>query len=115
MLYLECRMPAQSSLDLPDNYAERAAYVVEGRLRIDDEILDASKLAVLRPGGAVRIDALQESRVMIIGGTSVGKRHIWWNFVSTSKERIEEAKADWRDGRLAPIPGDDKESIPLPE
>ncbi len=115
MLYLECRMPAGSSITVPGNYEERAIYVVEGAVRVADESLGAGLLGVVEPGAEARLAAVADSRVMVIGGANLGPRHIWWNFVSTSKERMREAGEDWREGRFATIPGDDEEFIPLPE
>lgn len=114
MLYLECRMPAGSVLTLPDNYDERAAYVVDGSIEIDSQELASGLMAVAHPGKAVRVHAKKESHVMIIGGTNPGHRHIWWNFVSSSKERITKAKVDWRENRFEMVPGD-TEFIPLPD
>ena len=71
-------------------------------------------MAIARTGKTVKVDAQTDSRVMVIGGTNLGRRHIWWNFVSTSRERIAQAKDDWRAMRFGTIPGDDEEFIPLP-
>jgi redox-sensitive bicupin YhaK (pirin superfamily) len=73
-------------------------------------------MLVFVPNAEVRLRAASETRVVLIGGAPIdGERHIWWNFVSSSKERIEWAKRDWREGRFAKIPGDEVEFIPLPE
>ena len=114
MLYLECRMPAGTSLTLPDNYEECAAYVAEGNVSVDGKELVEGHMAIARTGRTLLVDAQTDSRVMVIGGTNLGRRHIWWNFVSTSRERIAEAKDDWRAMRFGTIPGDDEEFIPLP-
>lgn len=71
-------------------------------------------MAVATAGKPVQLRADADSRVMVIGGDTLGQRTVWWNFVSSSKERIETAKADWKEGRFAPVPGDD-EFIPLPD
>ncbi len=113
MLYLELHMPAGSTLPLPSGYEERAPYVVDGRIRIDGHTLDAGLMAVARPGTRPTLEALTDSHVMIVGGEPVGARHIWWNFVSSSKARIERAKEDWREDRYDRIPGE-TEFIPLP-
>jgi redox-sensitive bicupin YhaK (pirin superfamily) len=113
MLYLECRLPAGSSLTLPDGYEETAAYVVDGQVDIEGQSVGAGLMAVAAPGAPVRLDAVADSHVMVIGGAHMGKRHIWWNFVSTSRERMEQAKKDWREGRFGKIPGE-TEFIPLP-
>ncbi len=113
-LYLECRLAAGSCLALPREYDELAAYVVDGEVGIDGRRFATGQMAVACPGAALELEAAADSLVMVIGGESLGKRHIWWNFVSSSKDRIETAKQDWRDGRFDPVPGDD-EFIPLPD
>ena len=112
-LYLECRMPAGSVLDLPADYDEMGAYLVSGELRIGDRNLGAGLMAVACSGAGLQLEAAQDSHVVIVGGARPGERHIWWNFVSSSKQRIERAKDDWREGRFDGVPGDD-EFIPLP-
>jgi redox-sensitive bicupin YhaK (pirin superfamily) len=114
MLYLELRLPAGSTIEVPADYDERAAYIVEGDVRIDDESLGAGLMAVARPDKPLRLSATADSHVMIVGGAHMGKRHIWWNFVSTSKDRIEQGKKDWTEGRFGKIPGE-TEFIPLPD
>jgi redox-sensitive bicupin YhaK (pirin superfamily) len=114
MLYLECRVAGGSSLALPDSYRELAVYVVSGEVRIDQRDYTSRVMAVACPGEVVRLEARQDSHVMVIGGDPVGRRQIWWNFVSCSKQRIEKAKTDWREGRFGEVPGDD-EFIPLPD
>jgi len=113
-LYLECRLPGGSAITLPKSYEEMAAYVCDGKVGIDGNAYSAGQLLVARSGQAVKLAALQDSRVMVIGGDPVGERQIWWNFVASSKARIEQAKNDWREGRFPPVPGD-AEFIPLPE
>jgi redox-sensitive bicupin YhaK (pirin superfamily) len=112
-LYLECRMPAGTTLDLPADYDELGAYLVSGELRVDDRILGDGLMAVARSGAGLQLEAVKDSHLMIVGGASLGKRHIWWNFVASSRQRIERAKDDWREGRFEAVPGDD-EFIPLP-
>ncbi len=114
-LYLECRMPAGAALTLPDGYEDCAAYVVEGEVAIDRKPLGAGLMAIACKGSTVRVEAAADSRVMVIGGTNLGPRRMWWNFVATSRERIEQAKTDWREGRFGLVPGDEKEFIPLPD
>ena len=113
MIYLELRMPAGAQIGIPADYEERAAYVVDGDVRIDDESYGAGLMAVARSAGELRLVAAAESHVMIVGGAHMGKRHIWWNFVSSSKDRIEQAKQDWTEDRFGKIPGE-TEFIPLP-
>ena len=113
-LYLECRFAAGAVLELPNNYAEVAAYLVAGELRIGQTMIAERRMAVAAAGETLRLQATRESHVMIIGGASFGERHIWWNFVSSSQQRIEQAKQDWRDGRFDAVPGE-TEFIPLPD
>jgi redox-sensitive bicupin YhaK (pirin superfamily) len=113
-LYFEALLPANATLVIPAEQPEHAVYVVGGALRIDGREVREGTLAVLRSGTAVTVSASAASRLIVIGGAPVGTRHIWWNFVASTEERIERAKAAWRDDRFAPVPGDD-ERIPLPD
>jgi redox-sensitive bicupin YhaK (pirin superfamily) len=114
-LYVDAVMPAGSRLILPEGYGERAAYVVEGSVACEGEEAGEAEMLVAREGAEVALVASAPSRVMLLGGERMdGPRHVWWNFVSSSKERIEQAKKDWTDGRFGKIPGDDTELIPLP-
>jgi redox-sensitive bicupin YhaK (pirin superfamily) len=110
-LYAELRLPAGGELELPDE-PELAAYLVEGAAAIGECALTAHTLAVV--SGPARLRATSASLVMLIGGDPVGPRHLWWNFVSSSRERIEQAKRDWADGAFAAVPGE-SEFIPLPD
>lgn len=112
-LYLDCHLDAGASLELPADWRELAIYVVEGRVAAAEESAGPGTMLVADDGG-LTLRASEASRVMAIGGDPVGERHIWWNFVSSSKARIEQASEDWRDGRFAGVPGDD-ELMPLPE
>lgn len=114
MLYLECKLPKGSALTLPEDYQELGAYVVSGLIRIDGNDYVPGVLAVAAPGKSVVLSAVEESRVMVIGGESLGERQLWWNFVASSQDRINQAKADWQAGRFGQVPGD-AEFIPLPE
>ncbi|MEO8248267.1 MAG: pirin family protein [Burkholderiales bacterium] len=114
MLYLECRMPRGSTLEIPSLHDELAAYVVSGEVCIDGQSWPGGVMAVARPGRSLTLKATEDSRVMVIGGATMGERHIWWNFVASSKQRIEQAKADWKAGRFAKVPGE-TEFIPLPD
>ena len=114
MVYFECRMPAGSELELAATHPERAAYVVSGELEIDGETYSNGNMAVASDGKTVVMRAASECHIMVIGGDPIGERHIWWNFVSSSRERIEQAKQDWKDGKFAEVPGE-TEFIPLPD
>lgn len=112
-LYLEQRLEGGASSTLPADIAERAVFVVDGEITVRGEVLSAGTMAVLQRGDAV-LAANQPSRVMVIGGEAIGPRHIWWNFVHSSRERIERAKRDWVDGAFDRVPEDD-DFIPLPD
>jgi redox-sensitive bicupin YhaK (pirin superfamily) len=95
---------------------ERALYVVAGEIDVAGDRFAAGRLIVFRPGDAMTVTAASEARVILVGGAALdGPRHIWWNFVSSRKERIEQAKADWKLSRFDTVPGDEAEFIPLPE
>lgn len=113
-LYLEGVFRSGSQLDLPDAYRELAFYVVEGQVSVGDTVYPEGTMAVACPEQSISVHAESPSRVMVIGGTPLGPRHIHWNFVSSSADRIEQAKSDWKAMRFAMVEGDD-EFIPLPE
>ncbi|TJX58978.1 MAG: hypothetical protein E5W21_14010, partial [Mesorhizobium sp.] len=95
---------------------ERAIYTLEGEVSISGDVFPAERLLVFRPGDEIVISSPTGAHFMLFGGASLGsKRYIWWNFVSSSKERIEQAKQEWKTGRFDIVPGDEKEFIPLPE
>jgi redox-sensitive bicupin YhaK (pirin superfamily) len=113
--YADAEMAAGAALPLPSEHAERAVYVMEGEVEIAGDRFAAPRLLVFRPSDAITIRATQASRILLLGGEPMdGPRHIWWNFVSSSQDRINAAKADWKAGRFQPVP-DDSEFIPLPE
>lgn len=114
-LYAEALFGEGGELPLPDAYEARAVYMVSGGATIGDSAIGEGEMAVIRPGTAGSIRTEGPARAMLIGGEPFPEdRTIWWNFVSSTEERIERAKEDWREGRFPPVPGDD-EFIPLPE
>ena len=115
MFYADAALEAGAALALRRRATRSAAmYVVEGEVEVAGDALRGGQLLVFRPGDPIVVRARAPARVMLLGGEPMdGPRHIWWNFVSSSKERIEQAKADWREGRFAPVPGE-SEFIPLP-
>jgi redox-sensitive bicupin YhaK (pirin superfamily) len=115
MFYLHCELQTGAKAALPREYPERAAYVADGRVEVAGQTYERGQMLVFAAGAAPVITALMPSRVMLLGGEPVGPRHIWWNFVSSRKDRIEEAKADWRAGRIALPYHDGLEFVPLPE
>ncbi|MEJ6394720.1 pirin family protein [Gymnodinialimonas sp. 2305UL16-5] len=122
MFYADAHLQPGAKLPMPDDHEDRGAYVVQGTVTIAGESFGAGQMMVFRPGDRVSLTAGdQGARVMILGGDTLeGPRHIWWNFVASSKERIEEAKeawrqGDWQHGRFQLPPTDDAEFIPLPD
>ena len=110
------RIPAGGALPLPAEHEERAAYVVEGALSCGGRRFERHHMLVLARGATPPLRAETASRVMLLGGAPLdGRRHIWWNFVSSAKERIEQAKRDWKEERFPKVPGDEEEFVPLPE
>ncbi len=115
MFYADAEMIAGATLELDGEHAERAAYIVAGAVEFAGTRHEAGRMLVFRGGAPVMLAAREPARLMLLGGASLdGPRHIWWNYVSSSEARIEQAKADWKEGRFAKVPGDD-EFIPLPE
>ena len=115
LFYAEAALPAGASLSLPEEHEQRGVYVLTGALSHADEPLQARSLAIFNPGGTPTVRAEADSRVLILGGAPPdGPRHIEWNFVSSSLERIEQAKEQWQAGQFPKVPGDDVEFIPLP-
>ncbi|HRP11363.1 MAG TPA: pirin-like C-terminal cupin domain-containing protein, partial [Terricaulis sp.] len=115
LFYVDARLDAGASLPLDPEYEERGLYIAEGEIEIAGDRFEAGRLLVFKPGDRITIRAVSPARFMLLGGESVGPRHMWWNFVSSRKERIEQAKEDWKAGAFGTVPGDDKEFIPLPE
>ena len=115
MFYADARLLPGGTLALPSGHEERAVHVVDGAVRCADVVVEAPRMIVFAKGANPTIEAERESRLMLLGGDPLeGERHIWWNFVSSSKARIEQAKRDYKEGRFAPVPGEDG-FIPLPE
>ena len=114
-LYAEVVLEAGASAPLDPDTEERAVYVVEGEVDIAGELFEGPRLLIFRPGDRITVKASRRARLMFLGGTALeGPRYIWWNFVSSRRERIEAAKEDWKTGRFAPVPGE-TEFIPLPD
>ena len=115
-IYAEIVLQAGASIPIDADADERALMLVGGDAEIGDQPLALYTLAVLAPGARLTLTSTTGGRVMLLGGEAFATpRHVWWNFVSSSRERINQAKADWREGRFATIPGDSDQFIPLPE
>ena len=122
MFYGDVVMEPGAHLPMPEDHEDRGLYVSEGVVEIAGQHFEAGRMMVFRPGDAITVKAGEQgARLMILGGETLnGPRYIWWNFVASSEERIEQAKRDWRagkweDGRFALPPDDKDEFIPLPE
>ncbi len=112
----DVHLKAGSQLPLDPGHEERALYVIDGVVDIAGDRFEPGRLLVFKPGDRIDVTALHDAHVVILGGAPMdGPRHIWWNFVSSRRERIEQAKADWKAGHFAKVPGDEIEFIPLPE
>ncbi len=122
MFYAHARLEAGATLTVPVTYAERAAYVLCGEVECDGQRHAAGRMLVFHSGTGPTMCAVKNetvgseiATVMLLGGEALGPRHLWWNFVSSRAERIEQAKADWQSGAMALPPHDRDEFIPLPE
>lgn len=126
IFYLQARMPKGSTLELPIDekpgvVREGAIYIVTGQVQVEDKQVSQCTMVVGQKGKNLKVEALEDTHLMILGGAAVGPRFIWWNLVSSSEERLKEAKKMWKPGprkdsqRFFPIPGDDQEFIPSPE
>jgi redox-sensitive bicupin YhaK (pirin superfamily) len=115
-LFAEAVLAPGAVLPLDPDYDERAVYVASGEIDIAGDRFGDGRLLVFKPGDRISVLALSNARLILLGGEPMdGPRHIWWNFVSSSQDRIEQAKQDWHAKRFSLVPGDEKEFIPLPE
>lgn len=115
LFYLHAVLDAGTRFGIPQGYSERGVYVVNGSVMVNGSTYQAGQLLVFTPGVDPVIVAHEHSTLMMLGGEHLGERYIWWNFVSSRKERIEQAKEDWKQGRIQLPPMDNEEYIPLPE
>ncbi len=115
LFYADAAVDSGASFLLNNDYDERGIYLLEGDVDIHGQRFAPGRLLVFSSGDEITIKAVSAARFVVFGGEPLdGPRHVWWNFVSSSRERIEQAKSDWQSGRFAPVPGD-PEFIPLPE
>jgi redox-sensitive bicupin YhaK (pirin superfamily) len=115
LFYVDAVLEPGAELAVPDGHSGRAAYVVDGTISCDGEEYGAGTMIVFREGVAARVVAVEAARTMLLGGAPLdGERHIWWNFVSSSTERIELAKRAWKERSFPTVPGDEHEFVPLP-
>ena len=114
-MYVHAKLDAGAVLPIDDEHEQRGVYVACGTVECQGRSFSAGALVLLRAGAKVTLSARSDADVLLIGGAPLdGERHVYWNFVSSRKERIERAKADWRECRFAKVPTDDVEFIPLP-
>lgn len=115
LFYLHLILDKGKKFGLPKEHAERAVYIVKGTLEVSGRTYAAGQFIVFTKGVDPTLLAMENSTLMLLGGEPLGERYIWWNFVSSRKERIEQAKADWKEGRIILPPNDNHEFVPLPE
>ena len=115
LFYLHVVLEAGKSFALPEGSTERGIYIVKGRVKVNEKSYSIGELLVFLENSSPVITAQEGTTFMLLGGEPLGERFIWWNFVSSHKERIEQAKADWIAGRIKLPPNDNREFIPLPE
>ena len=115
-LYVDICAREGAIVNLPNTTEERAIYILSGRLEIAGNTYDPQQMLILHPKSTLKLRALEDSHFMLLGGATMdGPRHIWWNFVASDKDMMEQAKKDWKDGKFPAVPGDEDEFIPLPE
>ncbi|MGD9915293.1 MAG: pirin family protein [Rhizobiaceae bacterium] len=115
-LYADIRLAPGGRFRIPADAEERAIYVLDGTVEIAGDRFPSDRLLVFRPGDEIVVGTDTSAHFMLFGGASLNSpRYIWWNFVSSSKERIEQAKQEWKTGRFDIVPGDEEEFVPLPE
>jgi redox-sensitive bicupin YhaK (pirin superfamily) len=115
LFYVDVQAEHAATIEAPD-HVERAVFVVSGYVQVAGDTFERGKMLVLASGRSVRLELEPGTRIMMLGGDPLdGPRHMYWNFVSSSKERIEQAKDDWRERRFPVVPGDEIEFIPLPD
>jgi redox-sensitive bicupin YhaK (pirin superfamily) len=116
MIYADVALEPGASVPIDADHEERGIYLVSGTVDIAGDRFGPGQLLIFRPGDRITVSAATPARFLLLGGAPMdGPRYIWWNFVSSRKERIEQAKAEWKSGRFDSVPGDAEEFIPLPE
>jgi redox-sensitive bicupin YhaK (pirin superfamily) len=115
MFYLHVNLQSGARFTLPEKHSERAVYIAKGFLEVSGRMYSPGQMLVFGKEEQPVLIGKETSTLMLLGGEPVGERFIWWNFVSSRKERIEQAKADWKEGRIQLPPADNQEFIPLPE
>jgi hypothetical protein len=115
-IFADISLDTGASMPLDPGYEERAVYVSAGEIEISGDRFEMGRLLVFRPGDRITVTAVKPSRIAVVGGAPLdGPRYVWWNFVSSRRERIAQAKEEWKQGRFGKVPGDEIEFIPLPD
>lgn len=115
LFYLHVVLQAGTKFGLPNGHSERAFYIAKGSVELNSNMYQAGQMLVFKKNEAPVIVAKDKATLMLLGGEPLGERFIWWNFVSSRRERIEQAKEDWKQGRIVLPPNDNREFIPLPD
>ncbi len=115
MFYLHVKLASTAIINLPTGHPERAFYIAKGRVEVEGHFYSLGQMVVFSKTDNPVIKAVEDTELLLLGGEPLGERFIWWNFVSSSKERIEQAKNDWKTGKIILPPNDNKEFVPLPE
>lgn len=115
LFYLHVNLIRGTRFGLPTEYSERSVYIAKGRIEMSGIRYETGQLLVFTRGADPSVLALEDSTLMLLGGEPLGDRFIWWNFVSSRKERIDQAREDWKQGRIILPPNDNQEFIPLPD
>lgn len=115
LFYLHAVLEANTRFAIPQEHAERGIYIAKGKIEVNGYAYSAGQMLVFTKGADPTLIAKEDSTLMLLGGEPLGERYIWWNFVSSRKERIEQAKEDWKQGRIILPPTDNQEFIPLPD
>jgi len=115
LFYLHGLLEANTKFGLPKEHSERGVYIAKGSIEVNGQTYHPGQMLVFTKGVDPMITAKERSTLMLLGGEPLGERFIWWNFVSSRLERIEQAKEDWKQGKIILPPNDNKEFIPLPE
>ena len=115
LFYLHVILQQDATFGLPKEHSERGFYIVKGSVEVSGNVYHAGQMLVFTTGEDPLVLAKENTTLMLLGGEPLGERFIWWNFVSSRKERIDQAKEDWKQGRIILPPNDNKEFIPLPD
>jgi redox-sensitive bicupin YhaK (pirin superfamily) len=115
LFYMHAVLSGGAIFGLPREHSERAVYVVKGHIEVENRVYSTGQMLVFSKGADPKIKSKDGATLLLLGGEPLGDRFIWWNFVSSRKERIEQAKADWQEGRIILPPNDNREFVPLPQ